>query len=131
MGGVALPPREGFLSVKLIGSFAAAQRNSGRPLWGLFEVGEGSVLAEIIVGGGQRDEGAVDGVAVLIDQVPELAEGVGVGPILELGADMASRVVDERVPIVAVDMVKVFGVEVRAADKAVQGLGGTRGSGAS
>jgi len=92
----------------------------------LFQVGEGSVVAVVIVGGGQGCQGAVDGMAVLVYGGAELGEVVGGGHLLEFGSDVPGGVVDESVTALAVDVVEMLGVEVDAADEAVKGLGGLK-----
>jgi len=105
----------------------------------LFQVGEGCVVAVVIVGGGQGCQGAVDGmaglvyggaeldgVAVLVYGGAELGEVVGGSHLLEFGSDVPGGVVDESVTALAVDVVEMLGVEVDAADEAVKGLGGLK-----
>ena len=70
------------------------------------------MVGVIGVNGGEGQEGAVEGVALVVDEVAELAGGERPGFALELGA-AADGVVEERVAVVvsaAVDMVKVLDV---------------------
>jgi len=89
---------------------------------GLWQVGERGVLRVVGVNGGEGQEGEVEGVALLVDEVAELAGGEGLGFALKLGT-VADGVVEEHMVNATVDMVKVLDVAGRGVDGFVEGDG--------
>lgn len=75
------------------------------------------------INGGEGQEGEVEGVTLVVDEVAELAGGERLGFALELGA-VADGVIEENMVSAAVDMVEVLDVAGRGVDGFVEGDGG-------